>query len=465
MTRSVVHLPKVGIVGLGYMGLGTGLAFAARGLSVVGYDRKPEIRRAVAAGSTPYHETGLSELLRSQVHAGRFRVADRLEALVGYAEGIFLCVPTPPGRNGRIDLRPLRSATREVARAIAKVDGYRLVVVKSTVVPGTTETMVLPELLRESGRSPREVGAAANPEFLAEGTMVHDALSPDRVVIGTSDRRAELWLRRVYRPFHAPVVALSPSGAELVKYSANAFLALKVSFANEVGRLADRLGVHVDRVMDAVGLDPRIGPSFLRAGPGFGGSCFEKDVAAFVARGKDLGVPMRTAATALRVNDEQLRYVFDFLRVAVGPVKGKTVALLGLAFKAGTDDVRESRALPIAERLVRDGAVVRAHDPVALEPFRRAWKSPASRGHGRIEFCSSIDRALSGADFAILQADWPEYSRWTPARSRRMRRPLLIDLRRALDPEVVARAGLTVVGLGAGVILRKASLTGSRGAA
>ena len=456
MTHSVSSVPKVGIVGLGYMGLGTGLAFARRGLSVVGYDVKSKIRAAVAQGVTPYYEEDLAELLRSEVRSGRFRVADRLEDLVRFAEGIFLCVPTPPGRHGRIDLRPLRGATRELGRAIATANGYRLIVVKSTVVPGTTETVILPELLRSSGRSPRELGVASNPEFLAEGTMVHDALYPDRIVIGASDRRAEAWLRRAYRPFRAPVVALSPSGAELVKYSANAFLALKVSFANEVARLADRLGVHVDRVMEAVGLDPRIGGSFLRAGPGFGGSCFEKDVAAFAARAEELGVPMRTAATALRVNDEQLRYVLDFLRMTVGPVARKRVALLGLAFKAGTDDVRESRALPIATRLVRDGAFVRVHDPVALEAFRRAWRPPAPRTRGRVEFCRSLDRALTGADAAILQADWPEYSRWTRTRSRRMQRPLLIDLRRALDPAAAARAGLTVIGLGAG-----ASLSGS----
>jgi UDPglucose 6-dehydrogenase len=457
----VVRDPKVGIVGLGYMGLGTALAFAARGLPVVGYDLKPEIRAAVARGSTPYHEAGLPELLRSEVRAGRFHVVDQLEELVRFAEGIFLCVPTPPGRNGRIDLRPLRRATRDVGRAISKVDGYRLVVVKSTVVPGTTETVVRPELLRQSRKSSREVGAASNPEFLAEGTIVHDTLHPDRVVIGTSDRRAEAWLRRVYRPFRAPVVALSPSGAELVKYSANAFLALKVSFANEIARLADQLGVHVDRVMEAVGLDPRIGPSFLRAGPGFGGSCFEKDVSAFVARAKELGVPLHTAATALRVNDEQLRYVFDFLRSTVGSVAGKKVALLGLAFKAGTDDVRESRALPIARRLVLDGAVVRAHDPVALELFRRTWRPPSLRARGRIEFCRSLKKTLTGADVAILQADWPEYSRWTRARSRWMHCPLLIDLRRAVDPHAAARAGLTVVGLGAGASRAMPSPTGS----
>ena len=462
MTGPAARRPRVGIVGLGYMGLSTGLAFAARGLPVVGFDAKPEVRAAVARGETPYHENGLPELLKSQVRRGRFRVVDGMGELVAGADGIFLCVPTPPRPSGHIDLRPLLRATRDVARAIGEVDGYRLVVVKSTVVPGTTEAEVLPALLRHSGRSGRSIGVASNPEFLAEGTMVHDALYPDRVVIGTLDRRAERWLRRAYGPFPAPIVSLTPSGAELVKYSANTFLALKVSFVNEVARLADRLGVNIDRVMDAVGQDPRIGPKFLRAGPGFGGSCFEKDVAAFVARAHDLGVSLRTGSAALRANDEQLTYTLDFIRAAVGPVAGKRFALLGLAFKAGTDDVRESRALPIAERLVAEGATVRGHDPVALEPFRRAWESLPRRVGGGLELCTTVEEALTGADAAILQADWPEYSRWTHARSRRMHRPLLLDLRRALDPHIARRAGLTVIGLGAGGPVAQAPPSTSR---
>jgi len=457
--------PRVGIVGLGYMGLGTGLAFAARGLTVFGYDMNPEIRAAVARGSTPYHEAGLPELLRSQVRSGRFRVVHALDDLVRLSEGIFLCVPTPPRADGHIDLRPLTVAAEEVGRAIGRTRGYRLVVVKSTVVPGTTETVVLPTVLRSSRRTGRTVGVASNPEFLAEGTMVEDALHPDRVVIGTSDRRSEAWLTRAYRPFRAPIVTLSPSGAELVKYSANAFLALKVSFANEVGRLADRLGVHVDRVMEAVGRDPRIGPKFLRAGPGFGGSCFEKDVSAFVATAGDLGVRMRTGSAALRANAEQLEYVLEFIRAVIGPLSGKKVALLGLAFKAGTDDVRESRALLIAERLVAMGALVRGHDPAAAGSFRRAWKSRGRRGRGRLVICDTLDEALSGADVAVLQADWPEYARWTRARSRRMHLPLLIDLRRAVDPRDARRAGLRVIGLGAGDIanVKRGSVSRSTG--
>ncbi len=454
MTRGGSPAVRVGIVGLGYMGLATGLGFAAHGASVVGYDVKPEIRRSIELGRSPYRESGLGALLRAQRRSGRLRVVETPRDLVGAADGIFLCVPTPAGPTGRIDLRPLEGAVRDLGSALRDTRGYRIVVVKSTVVPGTTESLVAPELRRRSKRRPEGLGVASNPEFLAEGSMVHDAVSPERIVVGTRDARALAWLRRAYRPFGAPILALTPSGAELVKYSSNAFLALKVSFANEVARLADRLGSNVDEVLEAVGRDSRIGPRFLRAGPGFGGSCFEKDLRALAARSRELGVRLRSAEAALRINEEQLAYVLGLIRAAVGSLRGKRIALLGLAFKAGTDDVRETRALPIVQRLVAEGALVRGHDPGALDNFRRLWQREAGRGRGRLDLVSSVDEALEGADAAVLQADWPEYSRWSARWTRRMRHPVLLDLRRAVDRERVADSGLTVIGLGAGVFPR-----------
>jgi UDPglucose 6-dehydrogenase len=442
--------PRVGITGLGYMGLATGLSFAAHGMPVAGYDVKPEIREAVQRGSTPYSEAGLEALLRAQLRSRRFRVVDSVRELVDAAEGIFLCVPTPSSRTGGIDLRPLRTSATEVADSIRSTRGYRLVVVKSTVVPGTTEGVVAPLIAQRSRRPVRQIGVASNPEFLAEGTMVRDALHPDRIVIGTSDARSERWLRRAYEPFRAPVFSLSPSGAELVKYSANAYLALKVSFANEIARVADRVAVNVDDVMAAVGHDPRIGSKFLRAGPGFGGSCFDKDVRALIARTAELGLRFRAGEATLRINDEQLDYVLGLVRASAGTLAGKRVALLGLAFKAGTDDVRESRALPIAQRLVSAGATVHGHDPVAVPNFQRAWAATVGRPERGLHLFDRAEDALEGADLALLQGDWPEYARWPARWTRRMRTPVLVDLRRCISPGVARRAGLTVVGLGAG---------------
>jgi len=448
--------PIVGIAGLGYMGLASGLGFAAHGFTVLGYDVKPEIRESVRRGRAPYREPGLAELLRRQRKLGRFQVVNTPDELVRESTCVFLCVPTPSGRGGRIDLRPMRRCVTEVGRALRSVRGYRVVVVKSTVVPGTTEGSVAPALYRASGRGVRELGVASNPEFLAEGSMVEDAVRPERVVIGAADARTVTWMNRLYRPFGAPVYHLTPAGAELVKYSSNAFLALKVSFANEVSRLSDRLGANVDEVMQAVGRDPRIGSRFLRAGPGFGGSCFDKDLRALASRGRELGIRIRSAEAALSINDDQLAYVLALVHSVVGSLHGRRIALLGLSFKAGTDDVRESRALPIAEHLVAQGAVVRGHDPVARASFGAAWRRTSHSRRGRFELCRTVEEALRGADAAVLQVDWPEYSAWKPGWTKRMARPLLIDLRRAVRPAVAQRAGLDVVGVGAGRFPRAA---------
>lgn len=450
MKRATPRTPVIGIYGLGYMGLATGLAFAARGFSVAGYDIKTEVRESVVRGVSPYHEAGLPELLRKQVRSGRFSVAAGPGDLVRFAQGIFVCLPTPSLSSGRIDLRPLKKGTAELGDALRSVKGYRLVIVKSTVVPETTETVIEPILRHHSGRPPRELGVATNPEFLAEGTMVRDARHPDRIVVGTRDPHARAWLRRVYAPFRAPIYFLTPSGAELVKYSSNAFLALKVSFANEVSRMAEKLGLDIDGVMEAVGADPRIGRRFLKAGPGFGGSCLEKDLEALIARARELRVRFRSGETALAINQDQAKHVMSLVRLAAGPLNRKTVAVLGVAFKAGTDDVRESRAFPLVSGLVRAGARVRVHDPFALTNFRREWERRKVPGPGSVEFSRSVLKSLSGTDVAVLQADWPVYRHWQPEWTRLMKEPVLVDLRRAVSARTDGVAGLRILSLGMG---------------
>ncbi|MCI4351826.1 MAG: UDP-glucose/GDP-mannose dehydrogenase family protein [Thermoplasmata archaeon] len=436
------------------MGLTTALAFAHQGVHVVGYDIRSDLLGQLRQGRSPVFERGLAGLLRRERRSGRFGTVDSWEALAAKTQVIFLCLPTPRGSGGRIDLGPMLRGASELGRALRTARGYRLVVVKSTVVPGTSEDVLRPALEKASHRDSGTLDVAANPEFLAEGSMVRDAVAPERVVIGVNSARAEQWLRRIYRNFGAPIVVLSPSGAELVKYSANAFLALKVGFANEMSRLAEMLGVNVDHAMDAVGLDSRIGGRFLSAGPGFGGSCFEKDVRALLARGRELGVDLRLIRAVLAANDDQTAHATDLIRQAVSDLNGKTVAVLGLSFKAGTDDVRESRAFPIVRELAAEGAKVRLHDPVALENFRKAWTSDPQRQGLPVSFCRTVEEALQRADAAVLQAAWPKYVRWPPRWSRLMRTPLVVDLRRALDPSVRRRAGLRWVGLGVGTPAR-----------
>jgi UDPglucose 6-dehydrogenase len=442
--------PTVGIVGVGYMGIATGLAFARRGRRVFAYDVNPRTRDSLRAGRSPYREDGLSELLRSQTRRGHFRVVDGLDTLAQSAQCIFLCLPTPSGRGGRVDLGPLRTGVRELGRALRPVRGYRIVVVKSTVVPGTTQGVVEPMLRRESGKATGALGVAANPEFLSEGRMVVDALQPERIVVGATDSQAFRWVTAAYQGFDAPIFELSPSGAELVKYASNAFLALKVSFSNELSRWTERFGGNIDDVTKAVGADPRIGSLFLRAGPGYGGSCFEKDLRAFVGRAEELGLRVRSAETALAINEDQTRHAVELVREAAGSLRGKTVCVLGLSFKAGTDDVRESRAFPIIEHLLKAGARVRAHDPAALPNFRREWRKRHGPSGRRVSFCPSIPGALRGADVAVLQSDWAVYRRWAPRWIKGMRSPVLVDLRRAVSSAPRGEAGLRVVALGIG---------------
>jgi UDPglucose 6-dehydrogenase len=438
----------VGIAGLGYMGLATALGFAHHGSHVIGYDVREELRTSLAAGRSEIHEPGLAELLRKEVDRGRFRVVDSWSELAHGANILFLCLPTPQGAQGRIDLGPLTQGIGQLGRALREVRGRRLIVIKSSVIAGTTEHFVRPLLLKTVGPSGPAIGLASNPEFLAEGSMVADVLHPERIVIGVTQARDRRDLRRLYANFGAPLLTLTPTGAELVKYASNAFLAAKVTLANEFACIAERVGVDVDSVLGAVGRDSRIGTKFLRAGPGFGGSCFDKDLKAVTGQARGMGLRLAMLEAVVRSNDAQAAHAYALVRESMGTARGRRIALLGLSFKTGTDDVRGSRALPIARAALADGASVRVHDPVALANFRTQWAALSDSPTGSIRFCDSPEEALRGADAAILHTPWPEYqsfpARWTGM----MRSPLVVDLRRALAVRERHRSDFVWVGLG-----------------
>ncbi|EQD29087.1 nucleotide sugar dehydrogenase, partial [mine drainage metagenome] len=304
----------MGVAGLGYMGLATALGFAAHGVRVLGYDVRVDLRQSLAAGRAEIHEPGLPDLLRRELRSGRFRVVDSWSELARGASILFLCLPTPAGPGGRIDLRPLADGIRQLGAALRPIPGRRLVVVKSSVTSGTTETILRPLLEAAAGKSSAELSVATNPEFLAEGTMVGDVLHPERIVIGVSRPRDQRLLRRLYGRFGAPIVTLSTSGAELVKYASNAFLATKVTLANEFARVAETVGVDVDPVMAAVGLDSRIGGKFLAAGPGFGGSCFEKDIRAVLGSAHRSGLRLPALEAVVRSNAGQAAHAYSLVR-------------------------------------------------------------------------------------------------------------------------------------------------------
>lgn len=391
---------KISVVGGGYVGLVTGSCFAQLGHDVTIIDVDPVKVRLINNGEPPIHEIGLKEILKQ--YAGL-----RLRASTGYdsvasADIVFICVGTPPQPDGSANLSFIESASISIGTFLKTNPHYCVVVVKSTVPPGTTENLVQPLVLRAARKTEREIGFAMNPEFLREGRAVEDFLHPDRIVIGSTDPRAGERVSDTYRQITAPVIRTGLSAAEMIKYASNAFLATKISFSNEIGNICKRLGIDVYEVMKGVGLDQRIGPQFLNAGAGFGGSCFPKDLLALVSLAKETGENPRLLQSVLTVNEQQPHRMVTLLEQRLGSISGKRIAVLGLAFKDNTDDVRDSRAVPVIRELMARGAHVAAYDPMAIPNMRHIF--PA------LEYCRCASDALNGADGCLVLTEWPEFT-------------------------------------------------------
>ena len=395
------------IVGAGYVGLATGVAFAELGNNVRLIDIDKEKIEKIRKGIAPIYEEGLQEMLQ--------RNMDRIKAATTYNEidGIvFICVGTPSLPDGSINLNYVKEAVANAARNMEE----GIIVIKSTVFPGTTEKILLPIVKRHSNK----ISIAMNPEFLREGKALHDFMHPDRIVIGTRDEKTAEMLKELYKPINAPIIVTNPTVAELIKYASNAFLATKISFANEIGNLAKLLGINVYEVMKGVAMDHRISPHFLNAGIGFGGSCFPKDLKALRAGAASAGYNMRLIDAVLKINDEQPLRIIKILEKYMEP-RGKTIAILGLAFKANTDDVRESRAIPIIKELLKMGANIKAYDPMAMENMKKIFPE--------IEYCNSIEKAIENADACLILTDWKEFEE---INFDAMKRKIVIEGRRIL---------------------------------
>lgn len=391
---------KIAVIGGGYVGLVTGTCFAEIGHTVTIIEIDPEKVGAINRGVPPIYEAGLENLLKKNT-------GERLHAEPGYdavarADLILICVGTPPGPDGSADLAFIRSASTSIGNMLKKRKSYCVVSVKSTVPPGTTEDVVQPLVLNASGKNSQSIGFAMNPEFLREGRAVEDFMHPDRIVIGSNDQRAGDRVAEAYKPVPAPLIRTGIAAAEMIKYTSNAFLATKISFSNEIGNICKRLGIDVYEVMKGVGLDPRIGPLFLNAGAGFGGSCFPKDVAALAALAKERGEEPVLLTAALTVNERQPHRMVALLEEKIGSVSGKRIAVLGLAFKDNTDDIRDSRAIPVIRELLAKGARIAAFDPMATGNMRRLFPP--------IEYSSSAAGALTGADGCLVMTEWPEFT-------------------------------------------------------
>lgn len=426
---------KISVVGTGYVGLVTGACFAELGHHVVCVDNDPDKVTKLRGGTVPFHEPGLPELVQRHLATQQLSfTTDLRDGTIG-ADAVFICVPTPQGEDGKADTSAVESVARDLAHHI---DPHTVIVNKSTVPVGHAH--VVERIVRASAPAGLSFAVASNPEFLREGSAVYDFLHPDRVVVGTSSERAVAVLTDLYRPLSAPVLVVSPETAELIKYASNAFLATKVSFINAMARICDAVGADVQDVALGMGYDPRIGFEFLRPGPGFGGSCFPKDCAALIAAAGDRGYDFGLLKGVLQVNEAQQGVVVDKLNRAVGELAGARIGVWGLAFKANTDDTRESPAIKIVQRLVGAGVQVIAYDPVVPDPIYGALG---------IQRASSAADACTGADAILVLTEWDEF-RWMDLSdlARVMRRPIMVDARNAMDPALVRGAGFEYCGIG-----------------
>jgi UDPglucose 6-dehydrogenase len=433
---------RVTVIGAGHVGLVTAACLAHVGHDVMVDDDDAAKLALIREGRSWFYEPGLQELLGEVVQSGRLRIADDKAEAVGHGTVIFICVGTPSRGDGSPNLAFVEAVAREVARILPPGE-FRLICEKSTVPVQTGERVA--QVIAREARPEADWEVASNPEFLREGSAVIDTLDPDRVVVGTTSERAEEALRELYTPIldrsGAPFVATDRATAELIKHASNAFLATKISFINSVARVCERSGADVELVARGMGLDPRIGVHFLKAGAGYGGSCFPKDVAAFAHRSRELGVDFGILNEVAKINHEARRAVVDKVRDALWHLDGKRIGMLGLSFKPNTDDLREAPSIDVTRDLLADGAQVVAYDPVAAEPAARLVPG--------LELSDNALKVADGAHALVVMTEWAEFDELDPVDLHaRMTYPILVDARNALDAEAFVAAGFTVAGVG-----------------
>lgn len=423
------------IMGMGYVGLTTALVFSELGWKVTGMDPDERKINSLLQGALPFYEPGLGTLLKKHLHANMSFSSDPKTAVQQHSF-VFLCVGTPSQTDGSANLGYIQQAAEWIGKYMQE---YKLIVVKSTVPIGTQEKIA--RWIQDAQPLPIPFDVISNPEFLREGTALHDALSPDRIIIGSNSEQAAEQLKQLYVKLDCPVQITTPKTAEIIKYAANAFLATKISFVNELARFCDKIGVNISDVSEGIGMDHRIGKHFLRAGIGYGGSCFPKDVKALLFTAKEKQAQLTILEKVFQVNETQFLYFLDNLERQLASFQGKTIAILGLAFKPDTDDLRESPALSVIKSLVEKQAVVRAHDPVA--------KLPSTFLSDKVIQCETIEETVSQADAVILCTEWPEYRKtnWGELK-KRMKQHYFFDGRNVLSSEQMSAWGFHYQGIG-----------------
>lgn len=423
---------QVGVIGTGYVGLVTGTCFAEFGSHVICVDKDEKKIRALRKGQIPFYEPGLSELVQKNIKQGRLAFTTKIKDAVTSSSVLFIAVGTPPRGDGSADMRYVEGVAKEIAK---HMNDYKVIVTKSTVPVGTGKK--LREIISKNISKQTGFDIVSNPEFLREGSAIEDFIRPNRVVIGSDSQQATAIMKELYKPLYiieTPFIVTKVETSELIKYASNSFLAAKISFINEIANLCDKVGADVHMVAKGMGLDHRIGPKFLHAGPGFGGSCFPKDVKALINIANNNKVETNLIKAVMKTNEKQRELMVSRIRHELKNLKGKKIAVLGLAFKPNTDDVREAPALYIIERLIAHGAKIKAYDPVAMNTAKQVLP--------KIEYCRNLYKCLDGADAVVIVTEWNEFRNLELDKIKKlMKQPYFFDLRNIYEPSRMKSLG------------------------
>lgn len=430
---------NISVIGMGYVGLCTAVGFAGKGARIVAVDKDIQKVDSINKGIAPFHEPQLEEALSKAIQQGKIKSTIDVEKAILETDVTFVTVGTPSKSDGSIDLRQVQEAAAEIGKALNKKEGYHLVVVKSTVLPGTTENLVKPILEKQSNkRCGSDFGLCMNPEFLREGSAIYDTLHPDRIIIGEWDEKSGDTLEKLYTLFYKqqkiPLIRTNLPTAELIKYANNAFLATKISYINTIANICEKIPeTDVEKVAEGIGLDNRINPRFLRAGLGYGGACFPKDVKALIALAKQQKIEATMLEAVQKVNNSQAKHAVELAKKEVGVLKNKKIAILGLSFKPDTNDMREAKSIQIINMLLDEGANVSAYDPVAVPNAKAIFKK-------RISYATSALDCLKDADCAVVVTEWNEFKDLKPEDfTTSMKQPIVIDGRKIYNPETFTK--------------------------
>ena len=427
---------KLTIIGTGYVGLVTGTCFAEVGHQVICVDNNADKVKLLQGGGIPIYEPGLEDLVRKNVKEGRLRFTASTREGVENSDVVFLAVPTPPLPDGGVDLSFIEGVAREIASAMTS---YKIVVDKSTVPVKTGQKVA--ETIKRYCKAKVDFDIVSNPEFLREGFAVEDLMKPDRVVVGVANQRPVPAMKEIYSPFNAPIIVTDINSAELIKHAANSFLALKISYINAISIICEASGANVQEVANGMGMDARIGRRFLDAGLGFGGSCFPKDLSAFIKISEQLGYDFRLLKEVQRINSEQMERFVKKISETLWVLKDKKIGVLGLAFKQNTDDVRLSPAIELCQRLLREGATLRVHDPKAMEKAKDVLKG--------VTYVDDMNEVADGCDALVVATEWPVFKKLDLVRARKLlSHPILFDGRNLFDAREMEEMGFIYKSVG-----------------